>query len=231
MNSKVALKQKAEEDLRKCRRQLSSLRVELQQVKKELQEKEDHSVLAEEDIKRYVAENSKLLEKLKTLQDSISSPSGDPRNSALSRLLHESPAPSHFRLSNLVASPCTPSQPFLQPKKPINVSSMRPILSDPQEEENKQRNKEVRKAEVSETEPEAIKFKRMKIDSSLPSSSSGFFYDGLGGHSKPDVYPQPSGSSRGRLEASSKSLFKARPVTIKTKGKTQKTTLDYFYSQ
>ncbi|XP_046642054.1 E3 ubiquitin-protein ligase TRAIP-like isoform X2 [Daphnia pulicaria] len=154
LNTKVQLKQKADEELRKCRRLLSTFRLELQQTKKELKEKEEQSSLAEEDIKRYTAENAKLQEKLKALTESISSPSGDPRNSALS------------------------------------------------------------------------KFKKMKVDP-VP-STSGYFYDGFGGHAKPEIYPKGAGSSSSSLSGTKK---KRGPVTMKIKGKTQTTTLDYFYSQ
>ena len=110
------MKQKADEDLRKCRRLLSTCRVELQQSKKELKEKEDQFSLAEEDVKRYSAENAKLQEKLRVLTESIASPSGDPRHSALTRLLTESPAPCNLRLSNIMSGGTPagpPSTPFL----------------------------------------------------------------------------------------------------------------------
>ena len=242
LNSKVALKQKADEDLRKCRRELSSLRVEFQQAKKQLKEKHEYSTLAEEDVKRYLAENAKLQDKLKALQDSIASPSGDPRNSALSRLLHESPAPSHLRMSNLnmsysAASPSTPALFIHREEKKakvnalhLNMSNLRPQLSNPQEEEENtaQPKKETRKIDslAIEREPGTLKFKRKKFDSN---PSSGYYYDGFGGHSKPDIYPK--GSSSLPHKATSKPLFKTKPVTIKTKGKTQTTTLDYFFME
>ena len=246
LNAKVALKQKTEEDLRKCRRLLSSLRVELQQVKKELKDKEEQSVLAEEDIKRYAAENEKLQEKLKVLSESISSPSGDPRNSALSRLLHESPAPSNLRLSNLLlatpSTPCTPMMPFkvktsntIAPSRYQNLTEIRPKLSNPEDEPtaSTSQRKEVRKSEDHNIEPESLKFKRMKVDP-VP-STSGFFYDGFGGHSKPDIFPKGASSSLpSRSIGSSKADGPKKPrgpVTMKIKGKTQTTTLDYFYSQ
>jgi chromosome segregation ATPase len=77
LNTTVQLKQKADEELRKCRRLLSTFRLELQQTKKELKEKEEEeekSSLAEELIEIYTAENAKLKEKLKALTESISSP-------------------------------------------------------------------------------------------------------------------------------------------------------------
>ena len=249
LNVKAALKQKSDEELRKCRRQLSTIRVELQQVKKELKEKEEHSTLAEEDIKRCTAENAKLQEKLKMLTESISSPSGDPRNSAITRLLQESPAPSHLRMSNIMCTtPATPSTPFAPLKLKAKggpsqllssqaLASIRPKLSNPEEQDDKisgdlssqqRKGKEVRKAEDF-AEPDTLKSKRMKLEA-VP-STSGFFYDGFGGHSKPDIFPKgASGSSRlGRSENASKKTQKS--VTIKVKGKTQTTTLDYFYSQ
>ena len=253
LNAKSTLKQKADEDLRKCRRLLSTFRVELQQAKKELKEKEEQSALAEEDIKRYTAENSKLQEKLKTLTESISSPSGDPRNSALSRLLNESPAPTNLRMSNLINTPSTPCTPLPSLKMKSsnvtgtskfmlssqNISQMRPKLSNPEEEEtstsSSSQRKETRKAEGPPipVDPESLKFKRMKVDP-VP-SSSGYFYDGFGGHSKPDIFPKGASGSSSRSTGLSKgdgSSKKTRgPVTMKIKGKTQTTTLDYFYSQ
>nr|CAH0098072.1 unnamed protein product [Daphnia galeata] len=243
LNSKVQLKQKAEEDLRKCRRLLSTFRVELQQTKKELKEKEEQSSLAEEDIKRYTTENAKLQEKLKALTESISSPSGDPRTSALSRLLNESPAPTNLRMSNLLmATPSSPSTPLPLRMKPSNVpssrlmlssqniSSMQPKLSNPEQEEptTSTQRKEARKASSSSmpVDSESLKFKRMKVDP-VP-STSGYFYDGFGGHAKPEIYPKGAGSSSSSLTGTKK---KRGPVTMKIKGKTQTKTLDYFYSQ
>lgn len=247
LNAKVELKQKAEEELRKCRRQLSALRIELQQAKKELKEKEEHATLAEEDIKRYLAENTKLQEKLKALSESISSPSGDPRNSALTRLLHESPAPLHFRMSNIMSTtpdPVTPPLPNKMRPRTAGLSgltqstqtlaAMQPKLSNPETEdsdiENSQRKKQVRKIELlSDPDPEDLKLKRLKIDA-VP-SSSGMFYDGFGGHSKPDVFPRGASSQPSRLAAKDGIKKTRGPVTIKVKGKTQTKTLDYFYTQ
>jgi hypothetical protein len=194
-----------------------------------LKEKEEQSSLAEEDIKRYSAENAKLQEKLKALTESISSPSGDPRNSALSRLLNESPAPA-LRMSNLFTATPSPSTPLLPLRmKPSNVSSSRlmlssqnmsslqPKLSNPEQEEataSTQR-KEVRKANTLSVpgESESLKFKKMKIDP-VP-STSGYFYDGFGGHAKPEIYPKGAGSSSSSLPSTKK---KRGPVTMKIKG-------------
>lgn len=220
--------------------------VELKKVTKELKEKEEYVALAEEDIKRYSLENAKLQDKLKVLTDSISSPSGDPRNSALSRLLHESPAPTSLRMSNLFAlTPSAPNTPLKSKPSNLstsvfsNVTGMRPKLSNPEQEDipttsKSDRQKGARKAEtVPSVEPESLKYKKMKID--LVPSSSGFFYDGFGGHSKPDIFPKGSSEvvspkSSGLIKSGG--IKKPRgPVTIKVKGKTQTTTLDYFYSQ
>ena len=217
--------------MRKCRRLLSTFRLELQQTKKELKEKEEQSNLAEEDIKRYTAENAKLQEKLKALTESISSPSGDPRNSALSRLLNESPAPTNLRMSNLLmttpSSPSTPLVPFRMKPSNVpssrlmssqNISSLQPKLSNPEQEEasaSSQR-KEARKASSSSVsvDSESLKFKRMKVDP-VP-STSGYFYDGFGGHAKPEIYPKGAGFSSSTLSGTKK---KRGPVTMKIKGK------------
>jgi len=153
LNAKTDQKSKVDEELRKTRRHLSTFRVELQTVKKELKEKEDHASMAEEEVKRFAAENAKLQEKLRVLTESISSPSGDPRNSALNRLLNESPAPSNLRLSTLLSQTpslssgagfsSTPPLPHPLNKQRKNamvpsqllssqeLSNMRPKLSDP----------------------------------------------------------------------------------------------------
>lgn len=242
----MAAKQEAEEKLRCTKRLLSNARIEIRQVRTELKEKEEQYALAEEDVKRYAAENAKLHEKLNALTESIASPSGDPRNSALSRLLNESPAPMNLRMSNLLATtPSMPSTPLASIKvKASNdatsrymltsqtISSMRPKLSNPEKEESVQignsQRKETRKADSPPIplDPESLKFKKMKVDP-IP-SSSGFFYDGFGGHSKPDVYPQ--GSSR-MIKGDCVSKKPRGPVVMKIKGKTQTKTLDYFYSQ
>lgn len=94
---------------------------------------------------------------------------------------------------------------------------------------------QVRKAEDSLPDPDIKlnKFKRMKTEP-IPSSSSGFYYDGMGGHSKPDIYPSGASSSRpakASVVGEGSSLKKRGPVKMKIKGKLQTTTLDYFYSQ
>ena len=146
-------------------------------------------------------------------------------------------------------TPATPSTPFAPPKLKAKsgpsqllssqaLASIRPKLSNPEEHEDKvsgdvssqqqRKSKEVRKADDF-AETDTLKFKRMKLEA-VP-STSGFFYDGFGGHSKPDIFPKGySGSSRsGKSENMGKKTQKS--VTIKVKGKTQTTTLDYFYSQ
>ncbi|XP_046442915.1 E3 ubiquitin-protein ligase TRAIP-like isoform X2 [Daphnia pulex] len=178
LNTKVQLKQKANEELRKCRRLLSTFRLELQQTKKELKEKEEEeekSSLAEELIEIYTAENAKLKEKLKALTESISSPSGYP-----SRLINESPAPTNLRMSNLLmttpSSPSTPLVPLRMKNSNVpssrlmlssqNISSMQ--LSKPEKEEvtSSTQRKEARKASSSSAsvDGESLKFKKMKVD-------------------------------------------------------------------
>jgi hypothetical protein len=184
LNTTVQLKQKADEELRKCRRLLSTFRLELQQTKKELKEKEEEeekSSLAEELIEIYTAENAKLKEKLKALTESISSPSGYP-----SRLINESPAPTNLRMSNLLmttpSSPSTPLVPLRMKNSNVpssrlmlssqNISSMQ--LSKPEKEEvtSSTQRKEARKASSSSAsvDGESLKFKKMKVDQ-VPSTS------------------------------------------------------------
>ncbi|XP_046647552.1 E3 ubiquitin-protein ligase TRAIP-like isoform X3 [Daphnia pulicaria] len=178
LNTKVQLKQKADEELRKCRRLLSTFRLELQQTKKELKEKEEEeekSSLAEELIEIYTAENAKLKEKLKALTESISSPSGYP-----SRLINESPAPTNLRMSNLLmttpSSPSTPLVPLRMKNSNVpssrlmlssqNISSMQLSKPDKEEVTSSTQRKEARKASSSSAsvDGESLKFKKMKVD-------------------------------------------------------------------
>ena len=238
LNKETASKHKVNEELRKCRREITNLRVEVQKMKQEAKDKEDQTNLVEEEVKRYIAENSKLQEKLRVLQESISSPSGDPRTSAISRLLHESPAP-FMRLSNLMDSPAslTPTiirkglaseQEVKAVKKPRlmgadELASMRPTLTDPEQDK---KGKSLKLSQLSDTqgaatqEPQSFKFKRMKFDASAGSSSSqGYFYDGMGGHSKPDIYPS------GKISSSQPTQ---RTIKMNIKGKIQTKTIDLF---
>ena len=68
LNKETASKHKVNEELRKCRREITNLRVEVQKMKQEAKDKEDQTNLVEEEVKRYIAENSKLQEKLRVLQ-------------------------------------------------------------------------------------------------------------------------------------------------------------------
>ena len=259
LNLKSSAKQKSDEDLRKCRRQVTNLTVELQRCRKEAKEKEDHVQLVEEDVKRYMAENGKLQDKLRVMQESISSPSGDPRNSAIARLLYESPAPM-LRISNLADSPA--STPPLNERKTFNPTesglaranpfkkarlgsedlvAVRPRLTDPEEDDRK--GKELEKTSQKTTAavlqlPEVVKTKRFKYETTSTtgtgsSASSGFFYDGMGGHSKPDVYPDPSARVRSTQDSSSQPSKSSSQRTIKMniKGKLQTKTIDLYYTK
>lgn len=63
--------QKSDNDLRKCRQQMTKFAVELQRCYKEAKGREELVQLVEK-------ENAILKEKLRVMQESISSPSGDP---------------------------------------------------------------------------------------------------------------------------------------------------------
>ncbi|EFX61951.1 hypothetical protein DAPPUDRAFT_337759 [Daphnia pulex] len=187
LNTKVQLKQKADEELRKCRQLLSTFRLELKQTKMKLKKKGEQSSLADKENKIYTAEKAKVKEKLKPLTESISSPSGDPRNSALSRLINESPAPTNLRMSNLLmTTPSSPSTPLVPLRmKPSNVpssrlmlssrniSSMQPKISNPEQKATSStQRKEARKGSSSSAsvDGESLKFKKMKVDP-VPSTS------------------------------------------------------------
>ena len=62
---------------------------------------------------------------------------------------------------------------------------------------------------LSFQDPQELRFKRMKFDAAASASSasaSGLFYDGMGGHSKADLFPNPSAPARFSLP----SPFRAR---------------------
>lgn len=229
LNSKAAAKRKSDEELHKCRRQLTSVTLQVQTLAKQLKEKEEQCTLAEEEVARYVSDNSKLQDKIRALQESISSPSGDPRGSALSRLLMESPAPLGIKCGNFQDSPSSPllhrkfrpqvdapvrSKLASEPKL-TDPSTMVPRLSNPEEIPVAKRS-----VDIDADTVKLVQSKRSRLDPTP--SSSGYFYDGLGGHSKPDIYPS------GRQ--SSQEAKKGRTIKMKIKGKVSTQTLDHFFA-
>ncbi|CAG0903622.1 unnamed protein product, partial [Cyprideis torosa] len=80
--------------LLKTRAAAASDELELSQTKRLLEKEKNKVINSERDCEILHMENKSLREKVRKLEESIVSPSANPKNAALRRLLHESPAPS-----------------------------------------------------------------------------------------------------------------------------------------
>ena len=210
------------------KKQMTDMRTDLHKTQKMLQRKNNEvgdfkSKFQDAQVKvsNYTAANAKLvtdkehledeIESLKTklasLQEAMTSPSGDPRSSALSRLISENPAP--LNMTYLSQSPTkTPSiSPMLATKtcSIVGLNKRSPCKN--------MSNTLKRAASAADPAP-AMKnslFKRSKYESGSVSSqptpvkNSEQFYNGLGGHSKVDEFPTP-------LNKATFSIKKPKPI-------------------
>merc|ERR1712183_288385 len=131
-------------------------------------------------------ENRSLKKKLEVLQDAIVSPSGDPKNSAIARLVGEFPAPLKLNMS-VVNSP--PKQCHSSPKVSCGLIGLK--------QHQKRSSPTGFKRSASLVDPQNLFSKKPKLTSlSQPSSDTlkvssraSLFHDGLGGRSKKEDFP------------------------------------------
>lgn len=186
----------------------------------------------EEDLKHLENTKKSLQKKIEKLEEAIMSPTeGNPRDKALRRLIAESPAPEGLKKPRLT----NPSSEFLTPSRlvsPVPETSFQPPSTSPQLK-LKSSSIGLGPLRTSQTNPfsfknnapvrnplansfTANKFsifnKRRLADPSAPSTSFGneISYDGLGGHSKIDTFPNPVRTIK-RTKSSS-SMFKSKNV-------------------
>eukprot|EP00095_Tigriopus_kingsejongensis_P004617 maker-scaffold559_size137194-snap-gene-0.23 protein:Tk04617 transcript:maker-scaffold559_size137194-snap-gene-0.23-mRNA-1 annotation:"traf-interacting protein" len=146
------------------------------------------------DLEHAEAEIRSLKGKNDVLQSALDSPSGDMRSSTLKRLLTESPAPAPLRsLSDTPNTPLTLAEDIVPVKKTINFARKRSpdaIASSALGEFN------ILKRSRSHFSPGDWTKMGQRSRMATQEIESEKFYDGLGGHSKVDVFPQ---RSTGRL--------------------------------
>ena len=131
-------------------------------------------------------ENQRLKKKLEVLQEAIVSPSGDPKNSAIARLVSEFPAPLKLNMS-IVNSP--PKQCHSSPKAFSGLIGLK--------QRQKRSSPTGFKRSASLVDPQNLFSKKPKLTSlSQPSSNTikvssraSLFHDGLGGRSKKEEFP------------------------------------------
>ena len=127
------------------------------------------------DLEHTEEENEALKKKLELLQEAITSPSGDPKSSALVRLVSEHPTPLKLNMT-ITNSPPTP-------KAATKVNSLIGLKKD---------RSPTFKRSASTTESLFSKKPKLSTPLSQPSqstSSRSMFYDGFGGHSKKEEEP------------------------------------------
>ena len=138
-------------------------------------------------------ENQSLKKKLKVLQDAIVSPSGDPKNSAIARLVSEFPAPLKLNMS-IANSP--PKQCHSSPKASCGLIGLK--------QRQKRSSPTGIKRSASLVDPHNLFSKKPKLTSlSQPSSDTikissraNLFHDGLGGSSKKEEFPSRDAGPR-----------------------------------
>ena len=138
-------------------------------------------------------ENQSLKKKLEVLQDAIVSPSGDPKNSAIARLVSEFPAPPLKLNMSIVNSPPN-KQCHSSPKASCGLIGLK--------QRQKRSSPTDIKRSASLVDPQNLFSKKPKLTSlSQPtsdntikiSSKASLFHDGLGGRSKEEAFPSRDG--------------------------------------
>jgi hypothetical protein len=146
-------------------------------------------------------------EEKEVLKSKITSPSGDPRSSAIARLIYENPAPLNMTLfQNEPARKKSMSPP--PPRSSTKTCSIVGLKRSPC------KNVSNLKRAVSSQESSAVYnslFKRSKfqepqsLSQPIAAKKPEHFFDGMGGHSRADYFPTSSASSRGSFSVSKKS--------------------------
>lgn len=190
----------------------------------------------EQDNKGLAADNTNLKAKIRLLEQSIASPSDDVRNSAIHRLLFESPAPALLkRLHGSQEEDCV--TPEVVRKKPKGATNKPQESKEQRERDSESETEMVDIATPPPAKKLASTLQRPLSDScNIMKGSRGVYtnlhagpttskawknkllvgddvgYDGLGGHHRADEFPKPSPLMK-PLPKKSKTLYKP------TKGK------------
>lgn len=128
------------------------------------------------DMEHAEEEKENLHVKLQSLQEAMTSPSGDPRTSALQRLIAETPAPAYV-LNNRKSAGQDDLSPFLTTKSCSLVGlkqSQEPSASA------------VKRTNTTSASQPSSMFKKARPE------TGEMHYNGLGGHSKKDMFPDPN---------------------------------------
>lgn len=139
------------------------------------------------DLEYSEEERRSLEKKLEALQAALDSPSGNPRHSALTRMLSEHPAPLNMTLDEIKENVGT--QDTVEVKKKVETNGSSPFL--------KTKSCSIvgmaggRKRNANE-EFNIMKKKKLESARSFGELSEQF-YNGFGGHAKADDFPRPTG--------------------------------------
>ncbi|XP_043199336.1 E3 ubiquitin-protein ligase TRAIP-like isoform X1 [Amphibalanus amphitrite] len=93
------------DDRHRLKTALQESRADAQRLQRRLEQLESAGAAAESEIASLEEENTRLHKQVKALEAAVVSPSGDPKNSALSRLLSENCTPSDLRSRPVLTSP------------------------------------------------------------------------------------------------------------------------------
>ncbi|XP_069681479.1 E3 ubiquitin-protein ligase TRAIP-like [Periplaneta americana] len=221
------------ERLRTCQRDLSIANLERDKLTEELNVKTKQNKQYEDDMKHMEQEMRGLQKKVRDLEKAISSPSGkNPRDSALRRLILESPLPEAAKRPKLTDPNAADTPTKVMDDQIYDLMSPDSKASEHTTEPRKNTYPSKEHPRILSTRPQASNlrhpsdknysiFKRPGLTVSRFSGSANpeAAYDGLGGHSKADEFPVPSLKFKSvplKKTKSSTLLWKTKRVTNAT---------------
>ncbi|KAK3879756.1 hypothetical protein Pcinc_015700 [Petrolisthes cinctipes] len=207
LNKTIDDKKKLRDEVSLMRRKVKESRQNYDTVAKKLSTVEQINTNLNDDIKALERENTSAKKKVIALQEAVISPSGDVKNSALHRLIAESPAPAQLKRSQredcFTVTPEVVRKMARTAEVEVDSDEDKLCIDLPSESKNQLNrrplgdtsNKEV----LSSSDHHNIFAKqrirkRTNIGCSFQSSSNDnqVGYDGFGGHHKVEVFPKPN---------------------------------------
>ena len=172
-------RQKYKLDLKEAKSSLSDLKKKLTTATRDACELRQVNRTLQADLRHCDEEKLSLTKKLRCMQEAIESPGGDVKSSAIKRMIVESPAP------------------YLETQQPGEED----FLSSQSPTQGKENDKQSKRKDANQCGGGVPVLKKSRtmdlvLVSSRSSSTKGkandeLFYDGLGGHSKRDMFPDP----------------------------------------
>lgn len=239
LNAQKEDRQQCQAALRSKAAKISELKVALVQKSRDLNELQQVNRTLTSDLKHAEEEKDNLKSKVNWLQDAIDSPSGDVRQSALNRMITENPAP-YFPGLDTDDEPGenVSKSPFLKTKSCSIVglnkrklpSSSLPQPSPCKESTNISHFNIMKKSRLASCSLSQQQGPFPKGPIVSKNKSGDKFYDGLGGHSKPDVFPQKVRGSSSGLGAGKKPKGVAKKPKVTTADMKKNDTIQKYFN-